>query len=187
MQYDGARPNLFEVVLAFPSFVELGGVASNASRFFVKSSQLPGSTMGTVVVPYFGREIKVAGNRTFQDWSVTVLNDEDFAIRNAFERWHRGINENVLNVRSPSAVSTSPATPGTSYTVDAEVYQYSKGGGQPIKKYKFHGMFPNDVGTIDLDWGSNDTVEEFTVSFSYQYWTSVDTRVSNPSTAAAAQ
>jgi hypothetical protein len=180
MQYDGARPNLFEVVLAFPNFVELRGAASATSRFFVKTAQLPGSTIGAVTVPYFGREVKVAGNRTFADWSVTVINDEDFIIRQSFERWHRGINGNQSNLREPGAVSTSPLAPGTSYAVDAEVYQYSKAGGTPIKKYRFVGMFPNDIAPIDLDWGSNDTVEEFSVTLSYQYWESVDTRQAIP-------
>ena len=180
MQYDGARPNLFEVVLQFPTFVEVGGQASALSRFFVKTASLPGSTIGAVTVPYFGREVKVAGNRTFQDWSVTVLNDEDFTIRNAFERWHRGINGNKTNLREPGAASTSPITPGTSYAVDAEVYQYAKIGGTPIKKYRFTGMFPNDIAQVDLDWGSNDTIEEFSVTLSYQYWESVDTRNAAP-------
>jgi hypothetical protein len=184
MQYDGARPNLFEVVLQFPAFVELGGQANALSRFFVKTAQLPGSTIGAVTVPYFGREVKVAGNRTFQDWSVTVINDEDFTIRNAFERWHRGINGNRTNLREPGAVSTSPLAPGTSYAVDAEVYQYAKVGGSPIKKYRFTGMFPNDIAAIDLDWGSNDTVEEFSVTLSYQYWESLDSRTTAPGTGA---
>lgn len=184
MQYDGARPNLFEVVLQFPAFVELGGQANALSRFFVKTAQLPGSTIGAVTVPYFGREVKVAGNRTFQDWSVTVINDEDFTIRNAFERWHRGINGNRTNLREPGAVSTSPLAPGTSYAVDAEVYQYAKVGGSPIKKYRFTGMFPNDIAAIDLDWGSNDTVEEFSVTLSYQYWESLDNRTTAPGTGA---
>jgi hypothetical protein len=180
MQFDGARPNLFEVVLQFPNFVEVGGQAVSLSRFFVKTAQLPGSTIGVVTVPYFGREVKVAGNRTFADWTVTVLNDEDFTIRNAFERWHRGINGNQSNLREPGAVSTSPLAPGTSYAVDAEVYQYSKAGGSPIKKYRFNGMFPNDIAPIDLDWGSNDTVEEFSVTLSYQYWQSEDTKAAVP-------
>lgn len=184
MQFDGARPNLFEVVLQFPTFVELGSQATNLSRFFVKTAQLPGSTIGVVNVPYFGREVKVAGNRTFADWSVTVLNDEDFTIRNAFERWHRAINGNQTNLRAPNAVSTSPLTPGTSYAVDAEVYQYSKAGGKPIKKYRFVGMFPQDLAPIDLDWGSNDTVEEFSVTLSYQYWETVDTVSSVPQASA---
>jgi len=180
MQYDGARPNLFEVVLNFPNYVELRGLAGSSSRFFCKSAQLPGSTIGVVNVPYFGREVKVAGNRTFADWSVTIINDEDFAIRNAMERWHRGINENVLNLRSPQAISTSPAIPGLSYAVDAEVYQYAKVGGAPIKKYKFVGLWVSDIAAIELDWGSNDAIEEFTVTFAYQYWTTLDTSASAP-------
>lgn len=184
MQFDGARPNLFEVVLQFPSFVQLGSQATSQSRFFVKTAQLPGSTIGAVTVPYFGREVKVAGNRTFQDWTVTVINDEDFTIRNAFERWHRGINGNQSNLREPGAVSTSPLAPGTSYAVDAEVYQYSKAGGKPLKKYRFVGMFPNDLAAIDLDWSSNDTIEEFTVTLSYQYWLSEDTKSAVPQASA---
>jgi len=133
MANDGARPNLFEVVLAFPQFVSLGSKASSQARFFCKTAFLPGSTIGAVTVPYFGREVKVAGNRTFQDWSITIINEEDFTIRNAFEQWHRGINGNVTNLRSPGAITTSPKAPGTSYAVDAEVYQYAKLGGQPIK------------------------------------------------------
>jgi hypothetical protein len=180
MQFDGARPNLFEVVLQFPAFVELRSQGTALSRFFVKTAQLPGSTIGAVTIPYFGREVKVAGNRTFADWSVTIINDEDFTIRNAFERWHRGINGNKTNLREPGAISTSPIAPGTSYAVDAEVYQYSKRGGSPIKKYRFTGLFPNDIAPVELDWGSNDTIEEFSVTLSYQYWETVDTKSSVP-------
>ena len=180
MKNDGARPNLFEVSLQFPSFVELGGLAGSQSRFFVKTAQLPGTTIGAVTVPYFGREVKVAGNRIFADWTVSILNDEDFAIRNAFERWHRGINGNVSNLRELGAISTSPAAPGTSYAVDAEVVQYAKIGGSPIKKYKFVGLFPNDISPIDLDWGANDTIEEYSITLSYQYWTTLDTAAANP-------
>lgn len=178
LRFDGARPNLFEVVLNFPNFVELGGASSAKSRFFVKTAQLPGSTIGPVTVPYFGREVKVAGNRTFADWTVSIINDEDFTIRNSFERWHRGINGNRSNLREPGAASTSPTALGTSYAVDALVYQYAKAGGTPIKTYRFVGMFPNDIAPIELDWGSNDTIEEFTVTLSYQYWETVDNRSS---------
>lgn len=178
--FDGARPNLFECVLQFPNYVELGSLAGTTSRFFCKSAQLPGSTIGSVTVPYFGREVKVAGNRTFAEWSVTIINDETFIIKNAFERWHRGINENVANLRDFRALSTSPATPGISYAVDMEVRQYTKFGGLPSKKYKFVGAFPIDIAAIDLDWGSNDTIEEFSVTLAYQYWTTVDSSAANP-------
>lgn len=181
MQFDGARPNLFEVVLQFPNFVELGSLAGGQSRFFCKAAQLPGSMISAVTVPYFGREVKVAGNRSFADWSLTIINDEDFLIRNALERWHRGINGNVSNLREPGAISTSPAIPGTSYAVDAEVYQYAKIGGSPIKKFKFVGMFPNNISQIDLSWDSNDAIEDYSVDFSYQYWTTEDTSAAKPS------
>ncbi len=180
MQWDGARPNLFEVYLTFPNYVQLGSLAGQQSRFMCKASSLPGSTINPVPVPYFGREVKVAGNRTFQDWTVNIINDEDFVIRNAFEQWHRGINENVANIRSRGAISTSPLFPGSSYAIDAEVYQYAKMGGAPIKGYRFVGMWPNDIASIELDWGSNDTIEEFSVTLSYQYWTTLDTVASNP-------
>jgi hypothetical protein len=133
----------------------------------VKTAALPGSTLGMVTVPYFGREVKVAGNRTFADWSVTILNDEDFAIRNSMESWVRGINENVTNLRATTARTSQQ------YGVDATVTQFSKAG-QRIKRYRFVGMFPTDISQIDLDWGSNDTIEEYTVNFAYQYWESVD-------------
>jgi hypothetical protein len=166
MQGDGARPNLFEVTLPFPAFA-LPGNAQTKLTFMCKTAQLPGSTINSVPVQYFGRELKFAGNRTFQDWSVTIINDEDFVIRNAFERWMNGMNSHATNVRNPAA-STS-----TGYTVDGEVRQYGKGG-NTLKKYKFVGLFPTDLSTIDVDWGSNDTIEEFTVNLSYQWWEAVD-------------
>lgn len=183
LRYDGARPNLFEVYLQFPSYVELGPRAASQSRFMCKTAALPGTTMGVVEVPYFGRQIKVAGNRTFAEWSVTIINDEDFLIRNAMERWHRGINENVLNVRDPGAISTAGSS-NRSYGVNATVIHYSKVG-NPIKSYQFVGMFPSDIAQIDLDWGSNDTIEEYSVTFTYQYWLTLDSVSLNPLSAGA--
>ena len=166
MQGDGARPNLFEVTLPFPAF-SLPGNAQSKMSFMCKTAQLPGSTVNAVPVQYFGRELKFAGNRTFQDWSVTIINDEDFVIRNAFERWMNGINSHNLNVRNPAAATS------LGYSVDGEVRQYGKAG-SILKKYKFIGLFPTDVSTIDVDWGSNDTIEEFTVNLTYQWWESVE-------------
>lgn len=163
---DGARPNLFEVRLNFPSYVQGRSSATLKSAFMVKTAQLPGATVGSVPAFYFGREVKIAGNRTFADWTVTVLNDEDFIVRNAMESWIRGINDNETNLRT--ALTTQE------YAVDAQVFQYSKVGGTPIKSYKFVGMFPVDITPIDLDWGSNDTIEEFSVTFQYQYWETQD-------------
>ena len=166
MQGDGARPNLFEVTLPFPAF-SLPGTAQNKLSFMCKTAQLPGSTLGTVPVQYFGRELKFAGNRTFQDWSITIINDEDFVIRNAFERWMNGINSHNLNVRNPAAATQ------LGYSVDGEVRQYGKAG-SILKKYKFIGVFPTDLSSIDVDWSANDTIEEFTVNLTYQWWESVE-------------
>lgn len=166
---DGARPNLFEVQMPFPAFA-LPGNAQQKLTFMCKTAQLPGSTVNTVPVQYFGRELKFAGNRTFQDWTISVINDEDFVIRNAFERWMNGMNSHALNIRNPAA-----ATPN-GYTVDAGVTQFGKGG-NTLKKYKFIGVFPTDVSPIDVDWGSNDTIEEFSVTLSYQWWESAEDNV----------
>jgi hypothetical protein len=166
---DGARPNLFEVSLPFPAFA-FPGDAQRKFTFMCKTSALPGATIGSVPVQYFGRELKFAGNRTFADWTVTVINDEDFIIRNAFERWMNGINSHNLNIRSPLALNP------LDYTRDGEVIQYGKTG-NVIKKYRLVGAFPTDVSQIDLDWGSNDAIEEYTVTFSYQWWDAIPTGV----------
>ena len=165
MQGDGARPNLFAVSLIFPTFVTGGAAASQKATFMAKAAQLPGSTVGIVPLYYFGRETKLAGNRTFADWTLTIINDEDFAIRNAIESWSNAINANAGNIRLASAKSP------TSYTADALVTQYGKTG-DTLKTYNFVGMYPVDVSPIDLDWGSNDTIEEYSVTFAYQYWES---------------
>jgi hypothetical protein len=165
LQGDGARPNLFEVTLPFPAF-SLPGNAQTKTTFMCKTAQLPGSTLGVVPVQYFGRELKFVGNRTFADWTVTIINDEDFVVRNAFERWMNGINSHNLNVRNP--VASTPL----GYSVDSEVTQFGKAG-NTIKKYRFVGMFPSDITPIDVDWGSNDTIEEFSVTLTYQFWEAV--------------
>jgi len=162
---DGARPNLFDISFVFPTVVA-SGFAGQKMTVMAKSAQLPGVSIGTVPVNYFGRELKFAGNRTFTDWTVTIINDEDFEIRRAFEDWSSQINSHVGNLRATNAVNP------TSYQCDGTVRQYAKSGGIPIKVYKFVGLFPTDISPIDLDWGSNDTIEEFTVTFSYQWWES---------------
>lgn len=163
---DGARPNLFQVEMQFPTF-SAAGDASKKLTFMCKTAALPGSTIGSVTVPYFGREVKLAGNRTFADWSITVLNDEDFLVRKAFERWMGGINTHSTNLRLSTAVSGT--VPGGGYTSDPIVTQYGKAG-NIIKSYKLIGAFPTDLAQIDLDWSSNDTIEEYTVTLTYQYW-----------------
>jgi hypothetical protein len=155
--------------MPFPAFSAPGN-AQTKLTFMCKTAQLPGSTIGVVPVQYFGRELKFVGNRTFADWTLTVINDEDFIIRNAFERWMNGINSHSLNVRNPVALA-----PG-GYTVDGEVTQFGKTGDQ-LKRYKFLGLFPTDLTPIDVDWGSNDTIEEFSITLAFQWWESVETAV----------
>lgn len=162
---DGARPNLFSVSLSFPTIASDSSTASQKTTFMAKASQLPGSSIGSVPVYYFGRELKFAGNRTFPDWTIQIINDEDFLIRNSLESWMNSINSHEQNVRRSNAIA--PVT----YTTDAKVVQYGKAGND-LKSYSFVGLFPIDIAPIDLDWGSNDTIEEYSVTFAYQYWTS---------------
>ena len=171
MKGDGARPNLFEVTMKLPSGIvnSDGATLEKDIKFFAKTAQIPGATIGTVPLFYFGREVKLAGNRTFADWTIQIINDEDFKVRDALERWMSGINSHLANKRE-----TSGLTPGsTGYMGEAKVLQYGKSSSDAaIKSYNFIDIFPVDLAPIDLDWGSNDSVEEFSVTFAYQYWTS---------------
>jgi hypothetical protein len=117
---DGARPNLFSVSLTFPTIANNSTAAGQKVTFMAKTAQLPGSTVGTVPVYYFGRELKFAGNRTFADWTLTIINDEDFTIRNSLESWMNAINSHAGNVRNTGAANVN------GYTVDATVTQYGK-------------------------------------------------------------
>ena len=161
---DGARPNLFEVQLQFPGFVGAGGQAGNQSRFFVKTAQIPGSTIGMVPLYYFGRETKLAGNRTFAGWSIQIINDENYLIRQAFEQWINGINDPSQNIRDPAASVIDGG-----YGTDMFITHFSKTG-DVIKQIQLVGAFPNDVGPLDMDWGSNDTIQEYSVNIEFQYW-----------------
>jgi len=159
MTYDGQRPNLFEVTIPDISNAFLGG----GVPIMAKGTSIPGATIGTIVVPYFGREVKLAGNRTFPEWTITVLNDEDFSIRSQFERWMNYINSHGGNLRTSDSYTSS----------GANVKQYSKKGNTntPTASYTFVNMFPTDLSEITLDWGDNDVIEEYTVTFAYDYWT----------------
>jgi hypothetical protein len=161
MAFDGARANLFEVTFIFPAVLGRSA-ASQEMTFMCKSASLPGTSFGTVPLFYFGRELKFAGNRTFADWTVTVINDEDFQTRNAFEAWMNGINTHVSNLRT---IGVSPSQ----YQVDAQILQYGKAG-NALKGYNMIGLFPVDLSAIDTDWGTNDTIEDYTVTLAYQWW-----------------
>ena len=155
----GARNSLFYVELTTPFAQTLP-----TSRFMVKSAQIPAATLGQIDVPYFGRQIKVAGNRTFAEWTPTIINDESFEIRSAMENWSSRINAHIGNINSTG--SSNPEA----YKSDATVIQFSQSG-QAIKSYRFVGMFPTEVSTIDLAW-ETEGIEEFTVTFAYDYWES---------------
>ena len=156
----GARPNLFKVSFAGNTMV--GGVARKMS-FLVQASSLPASTLGTIEVPYEGRKIKVAGDRTYAEWSVTVINNEDFSIRAAMEDWSYRINHYELNVRDAGAYDLDQ------YKQDASVQQLNKAG-DVIAEYKFVGMYPQEIAAIELDWSTTDTIETFTCNFVYDYF-----------------
>ena len=155
----GARPNLFDVMI---SGVSAASIPAN-HNFLCKIATIPPSTMGVVEVPYFGRMVKVPGNRTFDNLSVTFLNDEDFAIRNAMELWMNKMNSHVGNFsENPSGLHG-----------ELDVYQHGRDGSYEIGGggWHFTNIFPVALGEIALDWGSNDAIEEFTVDFAYDYWT----------------
>ena len=128
-----------------------------------RAAQMPASTLGTIEVPYFGRKVKIAGDRTFAEWTITIMNDEDMIIRNAMEQWSNSINSHLGNLRS--FATASPAL----YKANASVVHYGKTG-LPLRTYTFNGLFPTEVSPIDLDWNTTDTLEEFTVTFQYDYW-----------------
>lgn len=167
----GARPSLFQVTVNFPVSVETRTNVPQGGRFLIQSAQLPASLIDEVRVPYFGRFIKVAGDRTFQDWSVTVMNDENFALRNAFEEWHNSINTIVSNRLDGRVASINGLD---SYKTDLFVSQYSKEGppneAGVIRKYRFVGAFPTAIGGISLDWADTNRVETFDTTFAYDYW-----------------
>lgn len=160
--YGGARPSLFNVFMSVPAGIGIDNVSVDKFRFVCKTAELPPSNVGSIDIPYFGRRIKVAGERSFADWAVTVMNDEDFSVRAMFEAWSNAINRMVANVRDPN-VSTEQ------YKVDLEVIQYAKDG-STIRSYQLIGAFPTQIGAIGLNWESQNAIEEFGVNFSYDYW-----------------
>jgi hypothetical protein len=156
----GARPNLFKATLNFPAYA--GGDVELTS-FMCKTAALPASVIETISVPFRGRSLQIAGDRpAFEPWSVTIINDTDFAVRNAMERWMNGINGHSSN--------TGLVNP-TDYQADMFVDQLDRDG-ESIKRYTFRGAFPTNVGAIELSYDTTGAIEEFTVEFQVQYWES---------------
>tara|TARA_R100001510_G_C7637366_1_gene195295 strand:+ start:749 stop:1339 length:591 start_codon:yes stop_codon:yes gene_type:complete len=174
---DFARPNLFQVDLAFPTQVISNGTGlSDLGKFTVRAANLPSAQMGIIEVPFRGRVLKIAGDRTFEPWTVTIMNDSKFSLRNAFETWVEKIqaaNENITQT-----TGLGDATDATGYFCDMFVHQLSRDASKGekaniLRSYKFTDVFPSNVSAIDLDFGSNDAVEEFTVELQVQYWQAI--------------
>ena len=159
----GARPNLFEVELVFPDPIAIENDVKEKSRFLVKAAQLPASNITPIEVNFRGRILKIAGDRTFDTWTVTVINDVDFSIRSAFEKWMDFINsmEDATGAQDPAA-----------YQPDAYVHQLDRDG-STLRTYKFHDVFPTNISAVDLSYETVDSVEEFTVEFQVQWWEAI--------------
>jgi len=176
----GARPNLFECELYFPD----DAIPTNASkdeisdkvRFLVKSAALPASTIANIDIPFRGRQLKIAGDRTFAPWNITVINDVDFGIRTSFERW-----SNLINKHEDNAGRTNPVD----YQQDMFVRQLGRSslqGSVPtsgtqvpvLKMYKFLGAYPTNIGEIALSYDTGDAVETFDVEMTYQWYDTLD-------------
>ncbi len=176
----GARPNLFEVLIpSFPSAVgdrvwrTGAGREAQTFQFLCKAAQLPASTIAEVPIPFRGRVLKVAGDRTFEPWVVTVINDEDFQLRTAFERWANTISklDDATGVTNPSSYMTDAYV--TQLGRGNERFSTSNSGGESavLRTYKFFDIFPTQVGAIELSYDNGDQLEEFDVTFDVQYFT----------------
>ena len=159
----GARPNLFEVELVFPDPIAIENDVKEKSRFLMKAALLPASNITPIEVNFRGRILKIAGDRTFDTWTVTVINDVDFSIRSAMEKWMDFINsmEDATGAQDPAL-----------YQPDAYVHQLDRDG-STLRSYKFHDIFPTNISAIDLSYETVDTVEEFTVEFQVQWWEAI--------------
>jgi hypothetical protein len=164
----GARPNQFRVRLSAPNGdgdgLQLDENLGLQSAFLVQAAQLPSSNIGTTPVFFRGRQIPFAGDRTFEPWTVTVLNDRDFKIRQILEEWVALMGNNAR---------VEGATEPVNYQADLFVDQLDRDGDTVIRTYKFHDAFPSDVDAIDLSMSDNDTIEQYGVTWQFSYWTIV--------------
>ena len=160
----GARSNLFECELAFPPAVNVEGLNDilNKARFLVKAANLPASNVAPIEVPFRGRVLKIAGDRTFDTWTITIINDTDFAIRSAFEKWM-----NTINRVSDNTGTTTPAD----YQADAFVFQLDRSG-ETLRKYKFYDVFPTQVAPIELSYDAQG-IQEVQGELQVLYWEAI--------------
>ena len=166
----GARSNLFEVEIEYPENISVTTGAEGPKefgKFMIKSAEIPASNLGNIPVPFRGRVLPIAGDRTFDPWTVTIINDTNFRIREAMEVWSNSIND-----LQTSQGTINPAD----YQTSAKVKQLSrKGGVDPgaidvLREYRFEGIYPNVVSSIPLDYGATDQIEEFQVTFNYLFY-----------------
>jgi hypothetical protein len=180
----GARPSLFDVTITFPAVVAgAEPAATNKFTFQCQAAELPASTIRHIDVPYFGRTIKVNGERIYDNWRVNLINDEDFAVRAALEDWHYAINAIIENTMDPGVAQIATAgVLGGSYKTVATVNQYTKVGqgtpgnneGDIIRAYRFDGIFPSLIGPVRLSWDSGHQIEVYDVEFAYDWWVPLD-------------
>ena len=178
---DFARPNLFQVDLSFPTNLVNNASLINLGKFTVRAANLPASQIGVIEVPFRGRVLKIAGDRTFEPWTITIQNDSGFALRTAFETWTSSIQSYNENFTSSRGLGGDDDASG--YFSDMTVHQLArdiKNSEAPhiLKSYKFYNVFPSSIAAIDLDYGNNDAIEEFTVELQVQYWTPLDVTTS---------
>ena len=155
----GARANMFKVTCNFPGYAQ-GDV--ELTSFLCKGAQLPASIIAPIEVPFCGRKLQIAGDRTFEPWSITIINDSEFVIRDSFERWMNGINQHNQN---------NGFTDPVEYQADMIVEQLRRDG-TVAKRYDFRGTWPSNVSAIDVNYDSENTIEEFTVELQVLYWES---------------
>ena len=165
LRQGGARPSLFSVELLFPSDIA-NRPAPGISNFLVKGTTIPASTIGAYDVFYHGKAVKVAGDRTYDTWETTIINDEDFSIRIALEQWMDLIADHRLNTRR---VLSKKEGENASYKQRLKLTQWTKSGVEAWH-YHFIGAFPTALSTIALDWGTASEIEEYTVTWSFDRW-----------------
>jgi len=158
----GARSNLFEVVLSFPEAAPADVNVLDKSRFLVKTAAMPASTVTPLPVAFRGRTLNVAGDRTFEGWTITIINDTDFSIRSAFENWM-----NTMNKVSDNTGITDPAL----YQADAFVYQLDRDG-STLRAYHFYDLFPINISSIPLSYDT-ESIQEFTVEMQVLWWEAI--------------
>ncbi len=166
LKMGGARPALFDILITPPAIVQNAGAAAQYT-LLAKAASVPPAIVGDVHIPYFGRMVKYSGDREYPDWEVTVLNDEDFVLRRIMESWSNEMNTSVTNQMT---TQTHPLN----YKASAIVTQYSKDN-VAIASYQFDGLWPKVVDTMQLDWGNQNSIQEFNLTFAYDYWIPIAT------------